>query len=189
MIRTPSTSRIVRRDEVAAHDQAERIRTAAGETARRIVEEATRDAERIREEARREGAEAARAEVARDLAHAARLRLEAVRRAQDEIIALGVALAKRVVGRVIRIEPSLVTEMAEELVRRFERARQVKVRVAPADEPALLAHWAERPEIAIEADPRLDRGDCIVETDLGTLDGRIDVRLEALERALGDESR
>jgi flagellar biosynthesis/type III secretory pathway protein FliH len=39
--------------------------------------------------------------------------------------------------------------------------------------------------VRIEADPALGRGDCIVVSDAGVLDARIEVQLQALARALG----
>jgi flagellar biosynthesis/type III secretory pathway protein FliH len=37
----------------------------------------------------------------------------------------------------------------------------------------------------VHADPALTRGGCVVDTELGTVDARLETRLDALARALG----
>ncbi len=66
------------------------------------------------------------------------------------------------------------------------------VRLCPADVEAVTAAAAgAKPlagiavaEIELLPDPALGRGDCVVEGELGTVDGRLSVRLEEVRRAL-----
>ncbi len=38
--------------------------------------------------------------------------------------------------------------------------------------------------LRLESDPTLERGDCVLESDVGTIDARIETRIAALARAL-----
>ena len=71
-------------------------------------------------------------------------------------------------------------------------ARQVTLRVHPEDGALLEAALADlrataelRGSLHIEPDAALERGDCIVISDAGVLDARIETQLLALQRALG----
>jgi flagellar biosynthesis/type III secretory pathway protein FliH len=55
------------------------------------------------------------------------------------------------------------------------------------DDAAAIAALAESPipaSVALVPDDTLGRGDCIVESDLGTIDARVATKLEALRTAL-----
>ncbi|MCA9611529.1 MAG: hypothetical protein KC586_02105, partial [Myxococcales bacterium] len=65
-----------------------------------------------------------------------------------------------------------------------KRATRLVLVVHPEDRASI----ADLPELVgarLEEDESLERGDCVARTDLGTLDGRLVVRLDALRRALG----
>ncbi|HJL31474.1 MAG TPA: FliH/SctL family protein, partial [Polyangiaceae bacterium LLY-WYZ-15_(1-7)] len=66
---------------------------------------------------------------------------------------------------------------------RARRAGDRRLRVHPEDAPLLDGLPALAGAERIH-DPALARGDVILETELGRLDGRLEVRLEALRRAL-----
>ena len=50
--------------------------------------------------------------------------------------------------------------------------------------PRLLQRCAHAEVVHLRADPSVSRGSCIVETELGTVDARLPLQLEAIERAL-----
>lgn len=153
------------------------------------VVDARAEADRILADARaraealvRERREALEAE-ARAAAH---LEVEAARRAavaevEDAVAALAVAVARRVVGEALEARPERVRALVREALSRVRRASRVRVRVHPADAEALADLPAE-----LVPDEALARGDCVVDSDLGEVDARIEVRLEALRRALED---
>jgi flagellar biosynthesis/type III secretory pathway protein FliH len=79
-------------------------------------------------------------------------------------------------------------------VKRLGESRKIAVHLSPTDARALSAVIEERgpqavasatiAKVEIVADGSLGRGDCLVEGDLVTVDGRIGARLEELRRAL-----
>ena len=78
---------------------------------------------------------------------------------------------------------ALVAERVRTVLERARRAKRVRVRVHPSDLAHLEgAEWAAG--ASIEGDAELTPGDCVVETELGTLDGRVQTQLAALDEAL-----
>jgi len=61
------------------------------------------------------------------------------------------------------------------------QTRRIAVRVNPADADALEEIAAP---VTIVPDASITAGGCVVETDLGSVDGRLETRLDALRAAL-----
>ncbi len=150
---------------------------------------------RARSEAAALRAEAVEAGRAEGLASVAALRVEAAAAASragraeaDAVAALGVEIARTIVGEVARIDRSVVERALADALGRFRRARRVLVRVHPDEAEAargVLARWAgEGQDVAVYGDPEVGPGGVIVETERGQIDARIETRLDALLAAL-----
>jgi len=178
---------VVPKEVYDARDEARRIVEEAEAEAGRLVGDAEREAGELREAARREGLEAGRAEVAALLTRAAALRDRSLEDAERETAELALAVARRVIGEELRIAPDHVRSIVREVLGRARRAREVVVTVHPEDAETLRSMQAEADGARFEVreDPSLTRGGCVVRTDLGELDARVEVQLDALARALG----
>ena len=177
--------RVVPGEVFDAQGEAQRIVAEAREQAEGIVAEARERADTLRSEAAREGREAGRAEAAEQLARAAALRDQALEQAEAQIVQLALAAAKRIVGKEIALEPERVRGIVRDVVGRARRAGRLTARVHPDDVQAVRALESEHDHpLAVEPDDAIARGGCIVDTDVGRIDARIEVQLEALERAL-----
>ena len=173
---------------VSAHAEAERILDAA----RRQATELKDDARAHREEAARfAGQEAREDEIARLAAVA--LHLEARERTYGEAelvraVDLARLLAERVVGAELALSPERVGQMAAELLGSARGARTARILACREDAAALRETFAAvglpLGTVTIEEDPTLLRGSLVLESDVGTLDGRLEVRLHRLSRAL-----
>lgn len=174
--------RVVPGEVYDARGEAARIVEAAERQAAEIRATAERDGARIREEARRGGLESARAEVAALLLRASEAHDRLLAGAEKELATLAIAAAKRIVGEELAAAPERIGHVVSDVLARARRARNVRVRVHPDDVAALRKM---HPNAAVEGDPAITRGGCVVETDLGELDARLEVQLGALARALG----
>jgi flagellar assembly protein FliH len=83
-----------------------------------------------------------------------------------------------------------VLPLARELLKRVAGEREVVVKVSAQDLPllaageeALRAAFGGR-KLALAADPRIDLGGCVLETRLGSLDGRLETQLRAVFEAI-----
>jgi flagellar assembly protein FliH len=98
------------------------------------------------------------------------------------------ALAK-IAGPVLSMREAALGTVLE-VLKRVKEERELVIRVSAHDLPA-LQESADEIETAcagrkftLVADPRVDTGGCLVESALGSLDGRFDVQLRALAETL-----
>jgi type III secretion system HrpE/YscL family protein len=166
----------------------------AAERARAIVHRAEALAEASRDDALARARVEARAELAAQLLELAAEREKQLDALEPQVVELALLAARRIIGDELTVLPSRIADMVAPLLARVRRARQVTLRVHPADLEELhgcLAPLRARSELsgslALESDPALGRGDCVVISDAGVLDARIDTQLQALARALGSK--
>ncbi|HZY04566.1 MAG TPA: FliH/SctL family protein [Anaeromyxobacteraceae bacterium] len=173
-----------------ARDVLERARAEAGA----VLEAAGRERERVLAEAEEAGHRAGLARAAAALARGAAERDRLLRAAAEDLVRLAVEIARAVLAREVERDGSIeaVAARALEAVR---QRREVTVRVHPGDAPALRREAgrlgglvARAPALAIREDAAVGRGGLVVETEAGTLDARIETRLQAVEEALMEDS-
>ena len=159
--------------------------------AERILEEARREADRLRALAVVEGRERGLAAVTELLSAARLASLRARQNVEGDLRALAVRIAERILGRELQLHPDAVTDIAGQALAQAGSPRDVLLRVHPDDlkalergRPRLLERCARAQVIQLRPDPTIGRGGCIVETELGTVDARLPLQLEAIERAL-----
>lgn len=162
------------------------------------VFDAQRDAPRIREEARREGFEVGRQEgLAAVTELLARARAAATRReeeAEPELRRLAVAIAEKILGRELALSSEAVVDVVRTALRAARARREITIRVHPDDVSAVLAarerlarELARPADLAVIADGEVGRGGCVIDTEVGAIDARLEVQLAAIERALVGE--
>jgi flagellar biosynthesis/type III secretory pathway protein FliH len=163
--------------------------------AARIVADAHAEAEQIAEQARELGRAEGRAEVAGMLVRA-RAQLERrIAEAERELMALAVRIAGRILRRDIALAPESVVEIAKAALDDAQgrhdfvlRAHPDDVALLEAESPGLLARLSVSAHLLIRADDTIERGGCVVESELGVVDARLETQLEAIERALRETS-
>jgi flagellar assembly protein FliH len=102
-----------------------------------------------------------------------------------------VQLARQVVRHELDTRPEIVAKVAQEAVGAIVlSARHLRVRIHPADHQHVLAGAGEAlkaREVRLVADPEIEPGGCIVESDLGQVDARIGTRWAAAAAVFGRE--
>jgi len=166
---------------------------AATERARRIVAEAEADAERLRAEARARGFEAGRLEALAGQLSAAQARDRALCEAEARVVELALAAAQKLLHRALELEPERALDVVRPLLAQLRHAHRIDLHVHPAD-ASPVRRWlaqalsddadADAEGLHLHEDANLTRGGCLVVTERGTLDARVEVQLAALERAL-----
>ena len=108
----------------------------------------------------------------------------------NAVVTLAIAIARRIVARDIDIEGAVLTRLREAL-KKIIGVEKVKIHVSPADEEYIREHrnnlgtYADSVrEIAIEPDEKVERGGCIIESELGNIDARVSTQFELVEEAL-----
>jgi type III secretion protein L len=176
---------VVPAEVIHARDEAGQLLHEARAEAERRVAQARAEAEGIRAHAEAEGRTAAQAEAAGLLADASAARDRILADAHDQIARLAIAVARRIVGDRLEADPTTTGHLVQRALDRARRARRLTLRVHPADVDTVrpLVGDGDR-SVTVAPDPELARGDCVLHTDVGEVDARLEVQLAALERAL-----
>jgi flagellar biosynthesis/type III secretory pathway protein FliH len=182
----PERTRVLNASTLQCRLEAEEMLHRAREEARSIVESANLAAD----ETKRCAEEQSRAHAAALIATAerhARLRLE---ENAGNLTRLAVRIAEKILGQQLKLEPGVVTEIVKECLRSARTNRRAILRVHPEDLvylDALFAHLkalCATEDLLLQADATVERGGCILETELGQMDGQIKTQLQLIEEEL-----
>jgi flagellar assembly protein FliH len=126
------------------------------------------------------------------LLHGFNAQLEALEPKMAQAVAqAAVMLARRVVRAEIHAHPEQVAEAATQAVNAvLQSARHIRVLVHPDDHALVAAGAAEALQARgarLLAQPGIERGGCLVESDLGQIEARIETRWRQAASLLGSE--
>lgn len=118
------------------------------------------------------------------------LRDELTYRTERDVVELALAIATRILHREISLDRELLLVMARLALDRLGDVATATIRLHPDDEAAARGGregWTGR-GIAVVADPTLQAGGCVVQTDRGQVDVGVDAQISELATALlGDQ--
>lgn len=111
--------------------------------------------------------------------------------ARSDALEIGFMVARRILEADLTANVEHLVGLVRSAIRRLGESRQIKLHMCPED-ARLIDELLKKEgpqeissaQIEVMADPSLHRGDCVVIGDLGTVDGRINTRLEELRQAL-----
>jgi flagellar assembly protein FliH len=108
---------------------------------------------------------------------------------ERELALLATVIAQRVVTRELQLDPSLIDRAVREAAAALPSAtRDLRVWVHPSDMDLLRELAATEPHWRFGADPALQRGDCVLESQRSRLDARVSTRLSAVvDAVIGDD--
>lgn len=190
---TPAGRKVVKNQIVAARGEAAKILEEAEEFAVAIRREAEAAAEELRAQAYREGTENALVEFERNLVESREIRERVWRETEKDLLRLSVRLAERIVGREIEKDEGAVVEIISSALQNARQQEKLTVRVNPKDLPS-IERERERFNsgrirfIDFVADPRVETSGCLIESEVGTIDARLETQFRVLERALLSQS-
>lgn len=143
--------------------------------------------ERAGVEAGAKRAEAMLRRVAQTLEDLGLLRRAIIKDTERQMVQLSLALARRIVGREISLDPTLVAAMAHVALERLGESTPATIKLHPDDYATITAQRGERWEggqVAIVPDASIVRGGCVVESAFGTVDGSLEAQFDEMTRAL-----
>jgi flagellar assembly protein FliH len=107
----------------------------------------------------------------------------------QEVVQLGLAVARKLVGESLRIRPAIVRESVEEALRQVSHLRGAVVLVVnPADAPLVRDYLDTAPVPggwSLREDPLVGVGGCRVETAAGEVDATLQERWHRITASLG----
>lgn len=199
----------------ALRAEADTILTEARAEAAELREDAQIQAEALREaawqEGHHQGKTEGRATVEAELRAAWDTRQEALRaeldfiitqigaaratlwaRQEADMVALTLDIARQVIKTEVSQNPEVVRALIANALRRLTDKDNVRVRVSVADAPRVKEARQDLMEMVdglrqleIVDDRRIGEGGCVIETNAGTIDAKIETQLAEVARALG----
>jgi flagellar assembly protein FliH len=173
----------------------------------RLAEETRRSFESGRERGRQEGCLAEREEQAASLVTAEQERTRQaagliesftlerdryLQKVEQEVVKLALAVAARILRREAQMDPLLLTGAVRVALGQLSGSTQVRLRVPElelelwTEAIALVPNLAVKPTVTAGEGMRL--GDCVIETELGTVDLGIRAQLGEIERGFFDRA-
>jgi flagellar assembly protein FliH len=174
--------------------------------AEQILADAQRQAETIRAAAREKGLLEARAEMsaeveaqvadlreqlAETIAAVSRLHGEISRRAEQEMVELALEIARKIVRREAAIDREIALTLARVTLERLDNRAVASLHLHPEDF-AYISACRERLDfhgtLELIEDRSIGIGGCLVRTDLGDVDARLEAQFDEISRGLlGDK--
>lgn len=147
-----------------------------------------------------EGQEAARKELgaqleamsfrlARTIEEVSGMRQRFRHEAEEEVIALALAIARRILHRELTVAPEALLGVLKAALEKIEVREVHRVRVRPEDIPLVQQHLDRMglpQRVELIADPALERGALILDSSRGALDASVETQLAEVERGFAD---
>jgi flagellar biosynthesis/type III secretory pathway protein FliH len=174
-----------------ASEQAKETVARARDEAEEIVRTAHLEREALIAESKQQGYAAGLDKWNDALAEAWDARSRYLATNETVVVQLAMAVARKIVGEAVSIDPTAVLQSAREAIRSARGEQKLRLRVRPEDESIMRQQTIELKranseigEIQVIADESITLGGCIVESSLGTIDAQFSTQLQSLERAL-----
>lgn len=185
-----------------AEQEAEQLSRKSREEADRILNAASEQAVQLKNQAQRdgmaEGSAQGRQEWEERIMTAARLaveiedsRLERIAQSEPELLELAVAIARKIIGAELELDPSQQLALVRNALARMNGASNITIRIHPEDRELIDSHlpqlrevFTEPKPIRIEEDPAIAPGDCYIDSERGSADARVQSQLDAIVNEL-----
>jgi len=186
-----SSPKVLKREVYEATREASDVVALAQEKARQIIEEALREQDSIRERARQEGNAQGLAEWNRVLTAAHQRADELTNNWEETMLRLSVRVAEKIIGEQLRVHPETIVEIIREVMKNIRPGKRLTIQVNQADAQQARARidrikdgLSTSSEIEIVASGSVSPGGCLIESELGIIDARLETQLKCLEEAL-----
>ena len=109
--------------------------------------------------------------------------------AEEDVVKLALAIARRILYRELATDPAALLGLVRAALDKLDGRGIHRVRANPQDAGVLQQHFQNMGtpyKIEVVADPALQRGAAVFETEHGSLDASVDTQLNEIERGFAD---
>ena len=110
---------------------------------------------------------------------------------REDVLRFAIVLAEKIVCRAIEVDPSLVINQVEDALMLIAQPGRVVIEVNPSDVPLieealpqLQQRLADAAHIELRPSETIERGGCVLRTNLGTIDATIPKQMERIIHTL-----
>lgn len=116
-------------------------------------------------------------------------RKEYFSRVEAEVVQLALSIAGKILHREAQVDPMLVAALVQVALGQLKEGSLASIHVRPEE----LVRWQDyfldtglKLAVTVKPDPELVRGDCVLETEMGTVNFGLDTQLKEVERGFFD---
>lgn len=156
-----------------------------------IIERAQARADQLRDESKAEGRAQGLATLSAAFAELAAARDRELAALEPHAIQIALSAAKQIVGEELALAPERALAIVAPLIARLRRSSVLTLRLHPEDAAFVQHHASEllrssksAARIQVEGDAAIARGGCLVVSDIGSLDARLESRLDLMGKAM-----
>ncbi|HKS72892.1 MAG TPA: type III secretion system stator protein SctL [Terriglobales bacterium] len=186
-----SSAKVLKREVYEASRDARDVVTQAQERARQIIAQAEDQCEAIRAQAREEGYASGLAEWNQILGETRQRADELARTWEETMLRLSMRVAEKIIGEQLKINPDTVVDIVREVLKGAHPGKRLAIQVNEADAPIVRSRMNRIKEctslnsdIEVVPSSTVARGGCVIESDLGIIDARLETQLKCLEDVL-----
>lgn len=107
--------------------------------------------------------------------------------AESALLRFSLGVAEQIVRQQIKTNPEIVLNTIKDSIKKIFGVERIKIRINPIDmniaqegRSGIQSISQSLREIVFESDASIESGGCIIESDLGNVDGRISMQLEQI---------
>jgi flagellar assembly protein FliH len=130
-----------------------------------------------------------RAKIAETIGHFEQSRKEYFAKVEAEVVQLALAIARKILHREVQVDPMLVTALVQIALGQMKEGAAVSMRVNPEE----ARRWREQlasltvpVEVTVVEDTTRQSGDCVLETELGSVNFSLNAQLKEVEQGFLD---
>jgi len=112
---------------------------------------------------------------------------------ERELVELVIAIAKKIIHTELSLNQNIVAQVVRAAVKAINKAESIVIKVNPDDldyvlqlKPELLSSLREENGVSIEADPHIGKGGCLIQSNHGEVDARIEEGMRVIESIMRD---
>lgn len=126
-----------------------------------------------------------RAQLTNSLTEVANLRHHMAASAENELVRLAIEIAKKIIHRDIAVDREIIVSLIKVALARVQESPAAMIRLHPEDYQYVATkkdQIARGRAIELIEDSSITKGGCLIETDLGNVDARIEQRFAEIEK-------
>ncbi len=188
-IRLAPDTKIIKAKDYQLFLQAQDIIDKAEEKARAIEEEAQKAYEEKVKQGYEEGLLEGRMEYGEKMLDTTMAAIDYLEGLEEKLVKTVNLAVRKVIGEIDKDE--LITKIIKNALLHVHSQQKVLLKVSSQDEEAVRSHLelllksapGSLSYIDVAVDPRMNQGDCVLESELGLLDAGLETQLQILENA------
>jgi type III secretion protein L len=114
-----------------------------------------------------------------------------LKNANRDLMDLAFKIAEKIIGKQLEMEPETIIAIVKQAMQTVRQSKQLTIRVHPEDAKLLKENEEELQEtlgrqriLDVVEDKKVQRGGCIIESEIGTVEAQLHTQLERLKKIL-----